>query len=300
MELTFLGTSAMVPTKERNVSGVFLSFQTEGILFDCGEGTQRQMNICGINRNKVTKIFITHWHADHSAGIIGLLQTISNAEEKPKRVDIFGPKGTQERIKHINLAFVHDSGLNLFVHDIDPKGVEQCYEDELFVIEAVKLDHTTTCLGYSFVEKDRRRINMAYLKKLGVPEGPHLQKLQQGESITYKGKAVDVEKATSIVKGRKISYIMDTKFCHNAILLARNADLLITEASYTNELEDKAREYKHMTAGDAARIANEANVKKLILTHFSQRYKTTLEIEEDARTAFDNVICAKDFMRVVV
>lgn len=300
MELTFLGTSSMVPTKERNVSAIFLSYNAEGILFDCGEGTQRQMNICGINRNKVSKILLSHWHADHAAGIIGLLQTISNAEEKPKRVDVFGPKGTVKRFQLIEEAFVHDSGLNLFVHDVDPKNVERFYENEEFALEATKLDHTTACLGYSFVEKDRRRIDMNVLRKMGVKEGPHLQKLQKGEDIIYQGKKVEVEKVTHIVKGRKISYVADTKFCHNAILLAKDADLLISEASYADALQDKATEYKHMTAADAARVANESNTKKLILTHFSQRYKTTAEIEEDARTAFNNVVCAKDFMRVVV
>lgn len=287
----------MVPTKQRNVSSVFLSFRTEGILFDCGEGTQRQMNIAGIKRTSVTKIFLSHWHGDHVSGIIGLLQTMGNDEEPPK-VEIFGPEGTMDHMKSLMNACVFESRVDLKVHELNPDGIEKCYEDKDFYVECAYLKHTTPCLGYSFIEKDRRRIKMDYLRKAGVKEGPHLKKLQEGSSIVYKGKKVDVEEATSSVKGKKISYVVDTRICANAVELARNADILICESAYTHSLEEKAMKNKHLTAKEAATIANSADAKKLYLTHFSQRYKNVQEIEEDARSVFDNVICAEDFMKI--
>lgn len=289
----------MVPTKERNVSGVFLSYGAEGILFDCGEGTQRQMNIAGINRNRVTRILITHWHADHVAGLPGLLHTIDNKEAE-KRIDILGPKRTMERMQYLQKTFVHDSHLNLRIQELDAPQPVRCLETEDYYLECANLHHTTACIGFSFVEKDKRKINVQYLKEQGVKEGPHLQKLQKGESILYKNKIIDVDKATTIVKGRKVTFIVDTKFCENAIRLARNADVLICEASYADKLQEKAELYKHLTAGQAAQIASQAGARQLIVTHFSQRYKNTLDIQADARTVFDNVICAEDFMKVKV
>ncbi len=297
MQLTFLGTSCMVPTKERNVSGLFLSYKTDGILLDCGEGTQRQMNICGIKRTRVTKILISHWHGDHMAGLIGLIQTLGNEENKIT-IELYGPKGTKQHMSHLLKSCNFDVRVNLKVIELVPRGIKKFFENEDYILECALLDHNIPCLGYSFVEKDRYKINMSYLKKMKVPQGPHCKKLQAGKSITYKGKKVDVKKATFVVPGRKVTYIADTRLCTNAIKLGKNANILISEAVYTSELEKKGQKYKHMTAKDAALLANKANAEKLVLTHFSQRYKNTIPLQEDAQTYFDNVICAEDFMRI--
>jgi ribonuclease Z len=287
----------MVPTKERNVSGIFLSYNDQGILFDCGEGTQRQMNICGIKRTRVTKILISHWHGDHVSGIVGLLQTLGNEENLPN-IEIYGPKGTKEHMKHLMNSCVFDVQVNLKITELEPKGVEKFYENEEFELNCAELNHNVPCIGFSFVEKDRRKIDMKYLKSIKVPDGPHCRKLQAGESITVKGIKVDVEKATFTVKGRKMTYIADTAACTNAIKLAKDANILISEAVYTSELEEKGEKRKHMTSKDAALMANNAGAEKLILTHFSQRYKNAAPLQEDAQNYFDNVICAEDFMRI--
>ncbi len=297
MELTFLGTSCMVPTKERNVSGVYLSYKGEGILFDCGEGTQRQMNIANLNRNSVKKILISHWHADHMAGLMGLLQTIGNMAETPA-IDIYGPKHTKIRMEHLLKCSAFDLRVKLNIHELAPKGVETVVDEKGYTLLAAVMDHSTPCVGFAFVEKDRRRINTAYLKTAGVLEGPHLQQLQQGKSIVYKGKQVEVSKATYLVHGKKIAWIPDTRPCQAIIDLAKDADVMIIEATYASNLQHKAEEYSHMTAKESAMMANQANVKQAILTHFSQRYETTQEIEEDARTYFDNIKCARDFMKI--
>ena len=161
------------------------------------------------------------------------------------------------------------------------------------------MKHPVPCVGFSFLEKNRRRIKVAKVKKLGIPDGPLLGELQRGKNIEFKGKKVNVEDVTSLIKGRKIVVMTDTLMNNNCFELAANADLLICDSTYTSKLKDKAVEHGHLTSLEAAQIASRAGVKKLVLTHFSARYKNTSELEEDARTAFDNVISAFDFMKII-
>jgi len=296
MEVVFLGTSSMVPTKERNQSAILVNYNTECILFDCGEGTQRQFKLTGIPLTKITKILISHWHGDHVLGLPGLIQTLGSSTTG-MHIDIYGPKGTKEQFKLMNQAFLMEEkeSLSVEVHDISD-GI--FFENDEFYLESREVEHSIPCLAYSIVEKDRIRINMEKAKKLGLAQGPVLGQLQTGNAITWKGKQIKPSDVTYATKGKKITAIMDTALCNGAIELARNADLLICEATYANELQEKASMYKHLTARDAAIIANKAGVGKLVLTHFSQRYKSTAQVEEDARDTFDSVICAKDFMRV--
>jgi len=298
MEITILGTSCMVPTKERNVQAIYIEYKGEGILLDCGEGTQRQMNIAGINRNKVRKILITHWHGDHVSGLIGLLQTISN-NENPQRVTLFGPIQTKQRILYMlkSIGFEHNK-LRLDVKELNPKGVEKVFQNKDYYIECAYMDHRMPCLGYSIAEKNKRKINMTKAKKLGLREGPLIGKLQRGQIITFKGRTIKPEDVSYIQKGKKLTVILDTLPCTNAYELAKNADLLIAEAAYLAELEEKGQEYKHLTTKDAALIATKANVNKLIITHFSQRYKTTRELQDEIRTFFKNSRAAYDFMKL--
>jgi ribonuclease Z len=297
MEITILGTSSMVPTKERNPVCVFLSYKNDGILFDCAEGAQRQMNIAGISRMKVKKILISHWHGDHIAGLIGLLHTMGNKEEKPT-LEIFGPKGTKEYMKHLLQSCYFDVKLNLKIVELQPKKVEKFLETDDYELYCAPLEHSVPCVGYNFVEKVRRNVDVAYLKKHKIKEGPHLEKLKQGKDILFEGKKVSVKDATYLVPGKKISYVMDTIYTSNAIKLAKNADLLLCESTYQNKEEDKAEKYKHMTAQDAAKIASQANVKQLIITHFSQRYQEVSVSLEEAKTIFPNTRAAFDLMKV--
>ncbi len=289
----------MVPTKERNVQATFLSYKGEGILFDCGEGTQRQMNITGIKRTRVTKILVTHWHGDHVSGIVGLIQTLGN-HENPPRLEIYGPAGTKIHMDHLLHSCIFDSRVDIRVVELRPKNVERFLETEDFALECAELKHTIPCIGYSFIEKDKFKIDKDYLKKHKIPPGPHLQKLQEGKDTKYKDKIIKVKDATYIVKGKKITCIADTRPCKGAVALAKDADVLICESAYLSSLTEMAAKHKHMTAKEAGLIANQSNVKKLVLTHFSQRYKSTHELEEDARNVFDNVIASKDFMKIKI
>ena len=294
MQITFLGTSSMVPTKERNQIAVFLSYGSEGILFDCGEGTQRQFKIAGISLTKVTKVLVSHWHGDHVLGLPGLIQTLSSMDYSSK-LEIYGPAGTKKRMEKMFEAFVFDKKISLIVKEVK-SGI--FFENNDFQLEAHLLEHGIETLGYSLVEKDKRKVDIKKIKKLGVPFGPLIGKLQEGKPIEHNGKKIMPDDATYIENGKKIAYITDTVLCDNCYKIADNADLLVCEATYSSKLVDKSEEYGHMTAKQAAQVANKANVKQLVLIHFSARYKNTQELEEDARDIFDNVICAKDFMRL--
>jgi ribonuclease Z len=302
-EITFLGTGSMVPTKERNVVGMFLSYKNKGMLIDCGEGTQRQMNIAGINRNKVNYVLLSHWHGDHVSGLIGLIQTLGNQnaqnEERPV-LHIYGPKETEERMEHMLKTCIFENKLVLEIHEIIPKRNEilTIIENEDFYVQTTLLEHSVPCLGYSFIEKDTRKIDMNKLNILGLTNGPLIGKLQNGEKIVYNGKEIIPEEISTMKKGLKTTFILDTGLCENAIKLSENSEILICEATFASELGDKAEKTKHMTAKDAAILANNANVKKLIITHLSQRYKEPGEVLDDAKTAFQNVEVAYDFMKV--
>ncbi|MCK4521013.1 MAG: ribonuclease Z [Nanoarchaeota archaeon] len=294
IEIVFLGTSSMVPTKERNHSSVLVSFKGNNILMDCGEGTQRQLKIAGISASKINKILISHWHGDHVLGLPGLIQTLA-ANKYEKTLEIYGPKGTKKRFKAMFEAFVFDNNIDLKVVDVE-KGV--FFENSDFKIEALPLEHGIATLGFSFIEKDRRRIELSKAKKLGLKEGPLLGKLQDGKSITFNGKKIKPDMVCYVVEGKKITYIADTLQCKNAYKLAENSDLMICEATYASAMGEKVEERFHMSAKQAGLIANKANVNELILTHLSARYKDDSEVLEDAKDVFNNVRVAHDFMKI--
>jgi len=237
MEIVFLGTSAMVPTKERNHSAIFISYKNEGILLDCGEGTQRQFKIAGISPTKITKIFISHWDGDHVLGLPGLLQTLSSSEYN-KCLEIYGPKNTKKFMSNLFKTFYFDNKLNLKIHELKQG---KFFENSGFILEAFDLEHKVPTLGINFIEKDRRKINLSYTKKKQIPEGPLLGKLQNNHSIKFKGKVIKPENATYIVKGKKITYIADTVYCKNCIKFSKDSDILICDATYSSELEEKSK-----------------------------------------------------------
>ena len=294
MQILFLGTSSMVPTKERNQSGILISYGSDGILVDCGEGMQRQLKIADVKLSKITKILISHWHGDHVLGLPGLIQSMSTSDYNGT-LQIFGPKGTKTFMKKMFEAFLFDRKIEIKVAEIKPG---KFFENEEFALEAAQLEHNIETLGYSFIEKDKRKINLSFTKKVGIPEGPLLGKLQDGKDILWKNKKIKVDEATVTAKGKKITIVTDTVPCNGALELAKDSDILICEATYSSEFEGKAKDYGHMTAKQAAELANRSNSKQLILTHFSARYKSELELGEDAKNYFFNVSCARDFLKI--
>jgi len=294
MEILFLGTSSMVPTKDRNQSGILISYKNDRILVDCGEGIQRQLKIVGVSLVKITKILISHSHGDHVLGLPGLIQSMS-AVGYGKTLQIYGPVGTKTFMKKMFEVFVFDRKINIEVIEVK-KG--NFFENRDIILRAEPLDHNVETLGYSLTEKDKRRINLKYIKKMKIPVGPLLGKLQEGKSIVWKGKKINVDKATFVVKGKKTVIINDTVPCKGANILAKDSDLLICESTYASDLEAKGKKYKHMTAKQAAELAKSSKTKKLVLTHFSARYRNVRELEKDAKTSFRNVLAANDFLKI--
>ena len=293
MEITFLGTSSMIPTKHRNQQAIFLKYGKEGILIDCGEGTQRQFKMAGLKLTKLTKILITHWHGDHVFGLPGILQSLK-PDQYTKTLEIYGPRGIKKQIKLLLKTFPISKLIKLKITEIK-KGT--FFENKEFVLSCMPLKHSVKTFAYSFKEKEKRKIKIPNLSKLNIP-GPLIGNLQKGKTIKWKNKTYSPTKFTKSVPGKKITIIADTLLIKNCYQIAKNADILICESTYLNKLKHKAKKNLHMTAKQAATIAKKAKTKKLILTHFSKRYNSTKEIKKEAQKIFKNTLCANDLMKI--
>ena len=294
MKITFLGTGAMLPTRERNPNAIFVSYNTEGILIDCAEGTQKQFRLAGIPPTKITKLLITHWHGDHVLGTPGLIQSLG-ASSYTKKLEIYGPGGSKNFLSNMMKGLVFRARIDYEVHEIDDG---KFFENKDFYLEANKVKHSIDCLSYSLIEKDKLKINLDYTKKFGLTQHPLLGELQRGKDIVYQGKKIKVKDATIVKKGKKICFILDTYYDKKLISIAKDADLLISESTWLEK--DKLQDKEHLSAKDAGKLAKQAKVKKLILTHFSQRYKDLNELLKECKKEFKNVECAKDLMSLEI
>ena len=298
IQITFLGTSTAIPTAERNHSSIFLKYKNENILIDCGEGTQRQLRKAKISISKITKILITHWHGDHILGLPGLLETLQLSKYN-KTLEIYGPKGTKKYVKELLKIFGHTNKIKIKTYEV--QGVFLKTKD--FQISASTLQHGCPTNGYMFEEKPKLRINKGKLKKLklSIKDREKLSQLTKGKDIKINGKTIKSKNMTYKQASKKISFIFDTKICPNVKKLAKDSDLAILDATFGDNEEKLSIKYKHMTASQAAQIAKKANVKKLILTHISQRYDNKSEIlEKQAKKIFKNTKVAKDFMSLEI
>ena len=296
INLTFLGTSQAIPTERRNHTAMLLEYEDEAILMDCGEGTQRQFRKAHINPCKLTKLLISHWHGDHILGIPGLLQTLA-LNNYNKTLEIYGPKGTKRYMDIMLNMFVFEGGIKINVHEID-KGI--FFENKKFSLEAFPLKHSAHSLAYVFKEKDKLRIDKAKIKKLKL-RGPIIGELQKGNDIIVDGKKIKAKDMTYGQKGKKISFIMDTALVPECYAAAKDADLLVSESTYTKDLTDKAAEYLHLTAEQAGQIAKKAKAKLLYLTHISQRYEAIPHvILNEAKKVFKNTKLAEDLMSIKI
>ncbi|AGK60711.1 RNAse Z [Archaeoglobus sulfaticallidus PM70-1] len=298
LKVVFLGTSGTIPSVDRNPSSILINYNGEKVLFDCGEGTQRQMMIAKTGFRRLNNIFITHLHTDHFAGIFGLIETLSLNDRKDK-LTIHSPNAIFLR------KLFEMFGYNNIEYEIEVKDVKDnsVFEFDGFRVVAFRTDHIVESYGYAFIENDRRgKFNRKKAEELGIPPGPLYSKLARGESVEVDGKLITPDMVLGKPRpGRKIIYSGDTRPCETTLEISRNADLLIHDASFTSDLMEWAIETKHSTAKECAEIASKANVKMLILTHISARYsKDQSPLLEEAREIFDDVVVAHDFMEVDV
>jgi ribonuclease Z len=298
LSVTFLGTSGSVPTPKRALPAIAIQRKDELLLFDCGEGLQRQMIQAKMGFHKKMKVLITHMHGDHVLGLPGLLQTMSLLE-RGRKLDIYGPVGIKAFVESIKETVQFVLTFPIEVHEIEDDGVV-CREKE-YEVCAMWVEHVIPSLAYALVEKPRPgRFFPEKAKRLGVEESPLWAKLQHGESVRLStGRVVKSEEVTGPLRiGRKIVYTGDTKSTENLAKFAENADLLIHDATFDDELVERAQEDGHSTPSQAAETAKKAKVKWLILTHISARYKDANVLVEQARKIFSKVDVAEDFMKI--
>ena len=295
MEITFLGTSSAVPSKQRNHAGIIIKHFKDTLLFDCGEGTQRQLIYAKISPMKINKIFITHFHGDHVLGLGGLIQSMG-FRGREEDLDIYGPKGLGRLINAVLKIGYFQLNYNINIHEID-EGI--VVETDEYVIRSIIAEHNIDNISYSVYEKKKPRFLREKAIELGVPVGPAFGKLHNGQEVEVNGKIIKPEQVLGPPReGKKVTYSGDTRPCEKLIELAQNSDVLIHEATYENADLDKAIEHCHSTSKEAAEIAKKANVKLLALTHISTRYTTDLNIKNEAREIFENTVVANDFTEI--
>ncbi len=297
LRIIFLGTGGSWPTIKRNVTSIALKRGGEILLFDCGEGTQRQFQKSKLSYMQISKIFITHFHGDHFLGIPGLIQTMQlNDRDIP--IHIYGPEGINQLVKQLLTLGYFKPNYQIITHEID-EGIELDFKE--YLIKIIRVNHGIPALGYSLEEKIRPgKFNKSKALKMGIPEGPLFSRIQKGQTVKLK----DGQKITPEMilgpprKGRKIVISGDTRPIEKMVDFAKDADVLIHEATFESTLEDVSIEYGHTTAFQAAEIAKRANVEKLFLNHISPRYLDSKAIDDEAKKVFKNSFVPKDFQEI--
>jgi ribonuclease Z len=298
-----LGTSSGKPTLRRNVSALALRREGEWLLFDCGEGTQTQIARAGLNPTRLAAIFITHLHGDHFNGTSGLLSTMG-LDRRTRGLTMVGPRGIREyldTLARLKILFINYP-LDLREHGPMTDATD-VYQTVDYTVSSRQLDHRIFAIGYRVEEHPRPgRFNLERARELGIPEGPLFGKLQSGHDIRLEdGRVIHPSDVLGPPRpGKSVAYCTDTRPCRASVELARGVDLLIHEATYTEDLAGEAHEYGHSTAAEAARIALEAGARRLLITHFSTRYGDPSVLLDEARAFFPNTLLAQDLMEVEV
>ena len=300
-ELVILGSSSAVPTRRRNHNGYFLRWGDQGVLFDPGEGTQRQMRMVGLAASDITRICVTHFHGDHSLGLPGIVQRIAR-DQVSHTVRAAYPSAGQEyweRLRHAT-SFV-DTDV-IVPQPVGGSGGCVPGEDEPFTITALPLRHSVPAYGYRLVEPDGWRMLPERLAHFGV-HGPDIARLQRQGSIEVRGRTVELAECARPRPGQVFAFVMDTGECEQAVELARGADMLVIESTYLDEHEEWAERYGHLTARQAGRIAARAGVRLLVLTHLSERYEQDqdgLFVAQAAEEFDGSVVLAADLDRIAL
>ena len=293
-ELIILGCASQAPTRNRNHGAYLLFWEDEGLLFDPGEGTQRQFIYANVAPPVVKRIFISHFHGDHCLGLGSMLMRL-NLDKVSHPIHCYYPASGKKYFDRLRYSCMYRENIHVIEHPVERNGVVE--DDGKFRIEAQFLDHGVQNIGWRIQEKDRIKFDKQALQKLGI-DGPSVRELEKAGSIQVKDQVVHLDDVSSLRKGDIFSYVVDTRPCKGAQLLAKDAKMLVCESTYGEKEKALAHEYMHMTAKQAAQLAKDANVKILVLTHFSARYQDARILGDEAREIFSNTFVAEDLKRI--
>ncbi|WP_204911322.1 ribonuclease Z [Microlunatus spumicola] len=295
-ELVVLGTASQVPTRTRSHQAAVLRWDREVVLFDPGEGTQRQLTLAGVAAGSITRICITHLHGDHCLGLPGVLQRIA-LDGRDRPVDLYFPAEGQPYVDRLRNASAAAGGPEVREHPVSADGVVDTWPG--LTLSARALDHRVPTYGWRLQEPDGRRVVRDRLDAVGLG-GPDVGRLLRDGEVTVDGRRVGVEEVTEARRGQSFAFVMDTRRCDAAVELCRDVDLAVCESTYLRTEADLAEAYAHLTAADAAGIAAEAGVRRLVLTHYSARHPDEQVFADEARPIFGDVTAVRDLDRVDV
>ncbi|MFD4501730.1 ribonuclease Z [Streptomyces sp. NPDC058457] len=293
-ELVVLGTASQVPTRHRNHNGYLLRWDGEGILFDPGEGTQRQMLRAGVAAHDLNRICVTHFHGDHSLGLAGVIQRI-NLDKVPHPVTAHYPRSGQRFFDRLRYATAYRETVGITEAPVDADG--DLAATRSYTLQTRRLSHPVESYGYRLTEPDGRRMLPERLAAHGIT-GPDVGRIQRAGVLGD----VTLDEVSEVRRGQRFAFVMDTRLCDGVHALAEGCDLLVIESTFLDEDVELAEEHGHLTAGQAAAVARDAGVRHLVLTHFSQRYADPEDFERQARAAgyAGELTVAYDLLRVPV
>ncbi|MCS7123673.1 MAG: ribonuclease Z [Candidatus Aenigmarchaeota archaeon] len=301
IRITFLGTVSGIPSIDRNQPAICLEYLGKSyycFLFDCGENTQVQFMKSETSFMNIDCIFITHWHADHFAGLIPLIQTL-NLEKRNRPLIVFGPDA-ERMMKAIYSISYYKPKFEIVFRNVnyEKKEITKIFESNDIEVLSVPVEHTIPAVAYCVKEKDKYNINITKLRKMKLKRGKWLEEIKKKGKYVIDGREIKIEEIADLKIGKKIVYSGDTRPCKEIIEIARDADILIHDATFFEE-EDVDGLY-HADFKQAMEIARKANVKLLVLTHISRRYRDIDELEKEAKKYFENCVVARDLMKIIL
>lgn len=290
-DVTILGCSSQQPTRFRNHGAYLFRWNDEGLLFDPGEGTQRQFIFANVAPTVVSRIFVSHFHGDHCLGLGSMLMRL-NLDKVSHPIHCYYPASGKKYFDRLRYGTIYHETIQVIEHPVTQEGI--VHDDGKFRIEAAFLEHGIDNIGWRITEPNERKFDQQALNARGI-RGPLVRDLINQGEILIDGQRASIEDVSWIRPGDSIAIVIDTRFCQNAIDIAKNAKILLCESTYLDEHQDLAFDHFHLTAKQAANIAKQAGAKKLILTHFSARYQNLDAFEKEAKMIFPNVYIAEDF-----
>ncbi|MCW1295566.1 MAG: ribonuclease Z [Candidatus Parvarchaeota archaeon] len=289
IEGTFLGTSSAFPTAKRNHPSVYLMINGERMLFDCGEGTQRQIRKAGLSPS-VDYIFITHWHGDHSLGLGGIIQSL-NMMKSNKELQIFGPSGTEQGIKNILMTYKFYNQLAIKTKSVNALTEKTILERDNYSVSAINVEHSVKCLAYKIKEKDVRNILVEKLAAKGIKPGKFLSKLKEGKDVVYNGIKLKYKELTYLKKGKSLAYVTDLRYSRKVISFIKGVDTLIIESTFGEEFQ-KSYDFFHLNIKEAMLLAKSSGAKEVYFVHTSQRYENDDSMVKSATAIYSKMKCS--------